>query len=447
MGKKKKAQERIDDAYYREDTWANAVTGENTANIDARTAATITRRADLTEEELEHLYDYDDLVGLVCDLPPREMVREWIDLVVPDDTAERGAAVMLRLEELGAKQAFRDALTWSRLFGGGLVVLGVNDGALSMAEPLSEERIKAVRWLKVLHRFDVEVEKRGDDGEVELWRVRSSGEDKSIDNKVIHASRVIAFDGLNVTRKRRIERKGWGLSVIDRMLAVIRDFQSSYASVFASMNRMGESALRIEGLAKMLASEGGQTASIVLQRIARLSYYRSTYRFLPIDMREEVSDIAPSFGGVNDVIDRLWMRLSSATRMPVTLLAGRSPSGLNATGESDMAQWYDNIKAEQEDRLKQPLERLIRLLLLENGQKEPESWTFNFRPLKQLTEHETAEQRKKVAETDALYVNSGIVSVEEVRESRWTSEGYSMDMSLAKEAPPARPEADDDESE
>ena len=43
-----------------------------------------------------------------------------------------------------------------------------------------------------------------------------------------------------------------------------------------------------------------------------------------------------TFGGIADTYDRFMMDVAGAAETPVTKLFGRSPAGMNATGESDM---------------------------------------------------------------------------------------------------------------
>ena len=418
------------DAYSRQDTWQNGKTGLGIVGTDQRQSTSMVSDDPQTVDELDALYQ-DDLIGLIVDLPPREMVRKWIKFSVDGDT-DRAAKVMQRLEEIGARGKCRDALTWGRLYGGGILVLGVNDGNVDMSKPLDENRIKAIRWLDVLDRHDVSIGRRYADqsnqkfGKPETYRV-TSGANESLSGREIHETRVIIFDGLTTTRRDRARREGWGMPVVERLTHVIRDFQASYSGVFAALTHLGETALRVEGLASKLAQD---PEGAIMSRIRNLHLFRSIFRILPLDARESVDQIGAVMTGVDAILDRVWMRVSSASRIPVTLLAGRSPAGMQATGESDMIQFYDYISSEQEDRLRPPLERLCRIILLEDGKPEPESWKFEFVPLKQMTEKETADLRKTVAETDEINILNGLVSAQEVRESRWTADGYSADTVL-----------------
>jgi phage-related protein (TIGR01555 family) len=107
---------------------------------------------------------------------------------------------------------------------------------------------------------------------------------------------------------------------------------------------------------------------------------------------------------------------------------------MDATGESDIRLYYDRIHADQENELRAPLTRLIELLFLTadgpTRGREPPTWTFEFTKLWQLNEKEHAELRKVQAETDVAYLEQGVLDPEEVRDSRFNGDSYSIETVL-----------------
>ncbi|KZE75867.1 anti-CBASS protein Acb1 family protein [Paenibacillus elgii] len=55
-----------------------------------------------------------------------------------------------------------------------------------------------------------------------------------------------------------------------------------------------------------------------------------------------------SFGGLNDIYESFMLDIAGACRMPVTRLFGQAPAGMNATGESDMENYYETVQQGQE---------------------------------------------------------------------------------------------------
>ncbi len=138
-------------------------------------------------------------------------------------------------------------------------------------------------------------------------------------------------------------------------------------------------------------------------------------------------------GGLPEMVDRSWQRLASAARMPLTVLMGMSPAGMNATGESDTRHWYDQVKSYQEHALRPRLLRLVRCIA-RGLQLDPLAWDVCFPSLWQTTEKENAELRKLVAETDAMYIDKGVLLPEEVALSRFGASGYSTETHVDLEA-------------
>jgi hypothetical protein len=85
----------------------------------------------------------------------------------------------------------------------------------------------------------------------------------------------------------------------------------------------------------------------------------------------------------------------------------------------------------QEYKLKPNLERLIRYIYLSKLGKtegnEPESWSIQFVPLWQNTEEQEALLRRTVAETDRIYIETGVLDPSEVAISRFGGDIYSTE--------------------
>ena len=119
----------------------------------------------------------------------------------------------------------------------------------------------------------------------------------------------------------------------------------------------------------------------------------------------------------------MMLRLAAAARLPVSLLMGQAPAGMNATGESDTRFFYDQVRAEQE-ALKPKLEHLVKIM------KGDENIAVNieFPALWQMTDREKAELRRMEAETDRIYLQEGVLLPEEVAIKRFSSHDFAIDL-------------------
>lgn len=447
------ALEKIGNVFaHRLDGWSNVLTGLGGAR-DKRLGNSFGNapRISHQRELLSEMYHGDDLVGRIVDLPSQEMYREWIELTA--GTAEGtdpdiGTAIMQAMDALGVRTAFTDCEAWSDLYGGSLLLLGVDDGN-DPGDPLNFDSIKSLDWVTVLDRFDVEVNSFYEDpladkfGMPETYRLvgsagdaKTSIEEKASFNTIVHESRTIRFDGVRTSRRKRRENNGWGDSVLERYVEVIRDFQAASGGIMHLLQDFSQAVFKIKGLAKAL---GADKEGLVIKRLQMLDIARSMVRAVPLDAdAESFERSGAGVAGMADLYDRMMMRLSAATGIPVTLLFGRSPAGMNATGESDIRLFYDHIAARQETQTRPRLEYLIEVMLNARlgptGGVEPETWSFTFNPLYQESSKEKAETRKLVAQSDKIYVNLGVVTQDEVASSRYGGDSYSSETILDDEA-------------
>lgn len=394
---------------------------------------------------------------------------------------EIAEAVDKALLEMRALSLFRDALCYERAYGGSGVLIGADDSGgpradmrldadsakaigrptldaddpRNLTQPLDETRIKSLRWLNVFRGgFDGELSAYSyyDDprspryGEPRIYALRSftvppaqvaPGELRApvrapmLPTLWIHESRLLIFPGQTTSREQRVRNQGWGDSVFTRVDRVLADFDMSWSGVANLLQDWAQGVFKMKGLASLLASGDAKKQGVIAQRSLALHMSRSIARVLMLDSEEEFSRETTSLAGLSEVLQQFSLRLAAAADMPVTLLMGQAPSGLNATGASDVRFFYDRIAAKQRERLLPHVRRLDRLVMLSKdgptrGQ-EPQKWAVVGRPLWQLTSLEEATLRKTQADTDAIYLAQGVVTPEEITASRFGGAAWSAE--------------------
>jgi phage-related protein (TIGR01555 family) len=433
------------------DSFVNLLTNIGVVGRDKRMSATPVGPANFDYQTLENLYGGDDIVARLCDLPAKTMTRKWLQITGVDDPKE-AADVLTAGRELGIQAKTREAITWGRLFGSALIIMGVDDGQ-TMDKPVNEKRIKSIDYLLVLDRWDLEIhsivtEFGKNFGQPETYEVLSSATTtvvgiagteaiKSLQQQpIVHASRVLRFDAVPTPRRRKDQLQGWNESAVSRVYEVIRDFSQSYAGTAVALQNLGSMIYKLKDLGKMLAADKD---SLVLTRLQLLETARSSVNMVPLDADgEELAPVASgSMTGAKDLLERWDVRLAGAIGWPVTVLMGRSPAGMNATGENDLAIFYDTMEGDQGD-ITPLLERFYRYLMLaKDGPtkgKELEGWALKWNKLWQESQGEQAKTRQALAQADAVYLDRGVLSPDEVANSRFAGDEYSIDTELDQEA-------------
>ncbi len=412
------------------DGWMNVFTGAGVPGRDKRVATNFAAQQILPDAELSALYRGEGFAARVVDLPANDMVREWFK--VEGDT---DGAILGYLDDLKARGEFSRALKWSRLFGGGLIVMGLDDGQ-ELDEELKEDNLQSISFLHTYdkgqaHRKSFYTDQENPKfGQTEIYTI-TPNQGTPIE---VHETRVLPFDGIDIPRRARSERNGWGDSVLQRVFTRLRGLADAYIGIEALINEFVIGVLTIDNLQDLIA--GGQEDD-VRKRLALIDLSRHTLRTILIDKEEEYKRISAQAGGLHQLLNKLEQAMSAVSGIPVTLLFGQSPAGLKATGDSDIRFYYDSVAAQQEVRLRTPTERLV--LLAQKAKKGPtkgaelETWKVVFVPLWQPTEAQIVEMRGKQAETDERYINTGVLMPEEVSLSRFGGDEYSVETHISEE--------------
>lgn len=428
-------------AYYRPDPTAserwdgyqNTLTGLNT-DRDKRTSTSFVAPA-LSQSQAAELWEGNDLAARIVETWPSEMLREGYDIHVSEDKGEVAEKVEERMRELGVNDALWRAMSFENAYGGGAVLVGANDGR-ELNQPLDVERVSKIEFLLDLEPDELTpwqwtTEIGPEFSKPELWRMNPLSEGGVRGAKfgeLVHSSRLILFRGIRVSRRRtRGTQAGWGASRLSRASVILRDHGITWSSAAALVQDFAQAVLKIKGLAELFATNKKE---VIRNRMEALDMARSVLRVLLLDADEDFERKPTPLTGLPDLLDRFSTRLAAAADMPLTLLMGQSPAGLNATGESDIRFFYDRVRNRQGRVLKAPVERMARLVMSELGIPEPDEWSVKFRPLWQQSDKEVAETRKLVTESDVMNVQAGILSPDEVARSHYGGDGYSMEIKI-----------------
>lgn len=425
---------RLDAAVNALSRWVNQLTGQGTS-IDKSGAARWTPGAALQPDLLDALWHNDLCRSIVCGLPEWGLRHGW-DLTLEAAGAVEAqsieSAVRAKLDELGAHKAQLEAACWGQHYGGALILIGARDGRLT-SEPLDVGRLRSIDYLRAVDRGDVEIEHHTRDpslarlGEPLIYVVTADTATGGSEMQRWHHSRVLRYGGAMTPRRARRDNGGWDWSVLDDVLRAVEMNDAMWANTGGMLADASQGVWKIKGFFNTIMS--GKLDQIEA-RLSIADRVKSVFRSIMLDADGESFDfVHREFGSIPELLAQSAIRTAAAARMPVTVLYGQSPAGLNATGESDIRLWYDRVEQYQEDALRAPLERLVSLLLLAadgpTRGKEPESWRVTWRPVRKETPMEAGELRARQAQVDAAYITAGVATADEVAVSRFTTQGWS----------------------
>lgn len=414
---------------YKRDGWMNILTGLGQQGRD-KTVSTVFRNCRVfCVAELDEIYRADGLTRRIIDIIPSEMMRQGWEVDGDPEASLNG-----KLEELDAYTKITQLIQWSRLYGGAIIVMGIVDGR-KLDEPVNLNNIYDVAWLQVFDRWqamilapyicsDLNDPNYGCPDYYQVTDYRTGA------TFLVHHSRILRMDWNILPPRDWNYNQGWGDTVLMSIWDELRNYGSAFANTAAMMQDFVNGVLKMPGLSQTLASDCKGADSQVLKRLDIANLAKSVCSMMVIDGQEDFQKLSTNVSGVADLLDRFMLGVSSVTGIPLTLLFGRAPAGLNATGDADIRNFYDLVKQQQEVKLKPVLEKLTQYLFLSKdgsfGGKEPENWGIQFTPLWQNTEEQEAIIRRTVAETDRIYIETGVLDPNEVAISRFGGDRYSM---------------------
>jgi len=374
----------------------------------------------LSDTELSAAFYHNDIARKIVAKLPEEMFRRGWDLEGEEKTEE--------LEQIGTdlrlEGALFKALVWARLFGGAAVILGVDDGGMPW-EPLVVERSRGVKFLNVIDRrrltawatYQNPLEPKY--GEISHYLVqpdlfgRAPNDNSAAPSAIIHESRLIRFDGDElIDLQQRTRLNGWSFSTLQAPYRIVQQFATAFEAAGFLISDASQGVFKMQGLIDMIA--GGEEGTLQT-RMALVDMMRHAGRAVMLDAEgEDFTRVSTPLSGVPELLDRLMLRLASAADMPVSILFGREPAGLNATGDADTRAWYATVASKQEKILEPAIKRFYEVATA--GAKKID---VCFKPLWEPTDKEKAEIEKLEADTDKVRIDSGVVFAEQVALERY----------------------------
>ena len=417
----------------RRDGWKNLLSGLGGRRDKTRYTrpSPVTRLSDI---ELAALYYGDPIAADAVDYLPEDMTKAGFE--VNGDTGELEQA----FNELHGPEKFKEALAYTELYGGAIILMDI-EGSGSYDQPYDPATGKKVRALRVYPRTRIDL---GLMNQVVLPE-SPYFEDyerfviRKIDGSTFtaHASRCLIFKSpirVDPTMAGFVDyERYWGLSAVLRYY----DAVASYGTLIQGLTHLSqELAVGKYKLANLeqLVAEGDYRA--INRRMDAIDTQKSIVNGVFLGEGEDYTREQLTLSGVDALTDRFMMHVAAATRYSVTRLFGRSAAGLNATGKGDQDNYYDRVRSAQTNRMTAPLIRLIEVL--NNSLKalpKGEKIAVTYNPLYPMDSTQEADVRYKIAQADAVYIDLGVLSQDEVRANRFLG-GYKLDTSVDTDAAP-----------
>jgi len=365
---------------------------------------------------LNTLFRQNWIVKRVIETVPQDMLKNWykIDSQISPDALKK----LSRLERTtGIRAKTLDALKWGRLYGGAAAVMMIEGHEDILDQPLDFDLIMpdSFKGLLVFDRWSginpdgislVGDVSDPDFGLPEFYTI--SDEALGIGLRV-HHSRVLRFIGTKLPPVDEITENYWGASIVEPIMQELKKYDNTSFNVAMLVFK---ACVRIYAMKDIdqIGVMDEEALEELYNTLLGMNWMMSNQGLQIIGKDDTFQTHQISFSGLDKVLETFMLDLSGAAGIPVTKLFGRSPAGLNATGESDLQNYYDSIEEMQESELRPVFDRLLPVMCMSAFGAIPEDLEYSFVNCRRPTEEEKKNIATQVANAIVALVNAGIIS-------------------------------------
>lgn len=360
-----------------------------------------------------HLYETSWEARKIVRIVPEDALRkDWLLEDIPEEAAR---AVHSTLEKLQFGNILKRSLMLERLLGGCLTFMGVEGSSDKPEVPLNLAAGGRPRFFNAIPVSRISRVS---------WETNPLSEHYMrpskylINGEDVHISRFLVWDGEPLfdpydyaLTNFRGNLAGFGPSVLatlwDDIVKAIGTRQAAYQLIQTNNAIL----MAVDGLQDLQGTKSGQAA---LQKLRQIAQQLSVYNAALVDGNKvDIKQHSASFGSVPELMLTFIQILSAGSDIPATRFLGQAPGGLNATGESDLENYYNVIDAYQRQRIEPQLRRTCDVVGYWKFPKQWAKWreklTFKFPPLWNSSELEEAQRNSQNIDNVMKLFDAGLV--------------------------------------
>ena len=378
---------------------------------------------------LTSLYRESWLAKRIIDMPSEDMTRCWYTLSLPPEEAEE-------LKRLEAKHEIRREITngirWARLYGGACALMVIDGHENILDTPLDPVTIMPGSFCGLLIRDRISGVSPSGELETDLndpdfgypmyydLQLDDAGPgfsgSPSSSFLRVHHSRILRFTGRDLPRSEEIGEEYWGASELEHIWEELQKRNATSANIAQLVFQANITTLRMSDFGEVLASGTEKQKMDVLSALERENELRTSFGLQLLSSGDTFENHPYSFSGLSQVYEAFMLDMAGAAGIPATRLFGRSPQGMNATGEGDMKNYCDLIAQMQENHLRPALEKLLPVMAMSLWGSVPERMDISFPSLMPVSPLEEAEVRARRVSVLTEALSAGLMTPAEARD-------------------------------
>ena len=366
---------------------------------------------------LNTLYRTHWIVKKIVETIPQDMCKNWFSITA-NLTPEQTDRIDKLVQKTKVKEKIFEALCWGRLYGGAAAIIMLEGHEDVLEEPLELDDIgpnsfKGLmvvdRWSGVFPGLELITDLSDPDLGLPLhYEIRDLTSGNALTR--VHHSRVIRCIGRALPFWENLAEIHWGASEVEHVFDELTKRDNTSWNIASLVFQANLIVNTVDGLDQVNAMGDPQMQADLYNVKSAQNQMRSSQGMMLIGERDKVEAIQYQFSGLNDIYESFMLDIAGASEIPVTRLFGRSPAGMNATGESDLQNYYDMIARQQEDNLKPKLNKLLPILFMSEFGVVPPDLAVKANPVRTPSDEQMADLVSKKVAAICMAYEKGLIS-------------------------------------
>ena len=345
---------------------------------------------------LTSLYRTSWIVQRVCNAIPEDALSD-LSVEIPEATTDEIYQIKEEIRSTHLRESLLEGLRWGRLYGGAAAIIMVSGQEEDLSLPLDRNNILpgSFRGLYIVDRWSgiypglqlVDNDRDPDFGLPEYYEVR---DESGGGTYRVHHSRVIRFCGTKMPYWEQVAEQYWGTSVIETIYDELIKHDNVAHNIANLTFKANLNVLKVENLDQMFATSSTVHQRRMYSMLSAISTIENSFGIRLLNSTDDLQQLQYSFSGLPEVMDASMMDMAGATGIPVTRLFGRSPAGMNSTGESDERMYRQALEQERAVHITPALEKLISIVCRSAIGRFPKGAKFKYPSLLEIPQQEKA---------------------------------------------------------
>ena len=174
---------------------------------------------------------------------------------------------------------------------------------------------------------------------------------------IINKSRILLLRGISAPSLVRPILQGWGLSVVEPLIAPSNNYQKALNLIYELMDEAKVDVYKINGLNTTLLAGDDK---IIKDKLEVVNKLKNFMKAIAMDGDDDFIQKQLNLTGIIDIIHELKLDICSAMDYPITKLFGTSPSGFNS-GDSELRMYNSTVEANTRPAVFNILKKILKL--------------------------------------------------------------------------------------